>query len=214
VLATIGAGMVKVAAESSSARRARRLGGTSGNEILTSATALVLTLLLAAEGITILRIGGLRSEHMFIGMALIPPVVLKLGSTGYRFARYYLGTRAYREKGPPLLPLRLLAPGLVLTTVIVFATGVALLVVGHKSGTLFTFHKISFIVWGALFGVHFLAHLPRMARSLRSDWTLEGRRRVPGASLRLGLVVAATGGGVALALAVLPLITGWHHGRG
>jgi hypothetical protein len=191
----------------------RRLGGTAGNEILTNATALVLTLLLAAEGITIVEIGGLRTEHMFIGMALIPPVLLKLGSTGYRFARYYLRTRAYREQGPPLLPLRLLAPVLVLTTVIVFATGVALLVAGHKSNTLFTFHKVSFIVWGVLFSVHFLAYLPRMLRSLLSDWTLEGRTRVPGAQLRLGLVTAATGGGVVLALAVLPLITGWHPGH-
>jgi hypothetical protein len=205
--------MVKVAAESPAERRARELGGTAGNEILTSATALVLTLLLIAEGITILRIGGLRTEHMFIGMALIPPVLLKLGSTGYRFTRYYIGTRAYREKGPPLLPLRLLAPLLVLTTAIVFASGVALLLAGHKSNTLFTFHKVSFILWGALFGVHFLAHLQRMLRSLGRDWTREGRRRVPGAELRLGLVIAATGGGVALAIAVLPLITGWHPGH-
>jgi hypothetical protein len=205
--------MVKVAAESSSRTRARRLGGIAGNEILTSATALVLTLLLMAEGITILQIGGLRTEHMFIGMALIPPVLLKLGSTGYRFTRYYIGTRAYREKGPPLLPLRLLAPLLVLTTAIVFASGVALLLAGHKSNTLFTFHKVSFILWGALFGVHFLAHLQRMLRSLGGDWTREGRRRVPGAELRLGLVIAATGGGVALAIAVLPLITGWHPGH-
>jgi hypothetical protein len=204
--------MAEVAAESTREARARRLGGTAGNEIITSATAVVLTLLLMAEGITIIWIGGLRSEHMFIGMALIPPVLLKLASTGYRFTRYYLGTRAYREKGPPLLPLRLLAPLLVLTTLIVFVSGVVLLIAGHKSNTLFTFHKVSFIVWGVVFGVHFLAHLPRMLRSLFTDWTPEGRRRVPGAELRLGLVMAATGGGVALAIAVLPLITGWHPG--
>jgi hypothetical protein len=200
--------MLKVATKS-------RLGGIAGNEILTSATAIVLTPLLIAEGITILRIDGLRGEHMFIGMALIPPVLLKLASTGYRFARYYLGSGAYRHKGPPALPLRLIAPLLVITTVIVFATGVGLLIAGHKSGTLFTLHKTSFIVWGGLFGVHFLAHLPRMARSLRDDWTLAGRRRVPGSDLRLALVLAATGGGVALAVAVLPLIGGWHgHGHG
>ena len=49
--------------------------------------------------------------------------------------------------------------------------------------------------------------------SLLGDWTRAGRRRVPGAELRLGLVVAATGGGVALAIAVLPLITGWDPGH-
>jgi hypothetical protein len=205
--------MVQVRAQTS-ANRAAPLGGTDGNAALTSATALVLTVLLIAEGLTILRIDGLRAEHMFIGMALIPPVLLKLVSTGYRFTRYYLGTPAYRRKGPPLLPLRVLAPVLVLTTVMVFATGVALMLAGHKSNILFTLHKTSFIVWGAVFGVHFLAHLTRMARSLQSDWSREGRRRTAGAQVRLALLISSIGGGLALALSVLPLITGWHGSDG
>ena len=81
-----------------------------------------------------MRIGSLRSEHMFIGMVLIPPVLLKLGSTGDCFARYYLGTRAYREKGPPLTPASPAPPLRVITTLLVFATGVALLAVGPRSG--------------------------------------------------------------------------------
>jgi hypothetical protein len=88
--------------------RRERFGGTEGNEILTSATAVVLTGLLAAEGLTIVRMGGLVTAHMFIGLVLIPPVLLKLASTGYRFVRYYTGSRAYRAAGPPPLPLRLL----------------------------------------------------------------------------------------------------------
>src|SRR3954468_17624438 len=187
--------MGKVAEYAPPNAAAEGLGGNAGNETLTSATALVLVALLIAEGITIVWIGSLRSEHMFIGMVLIPPVLLKLGSTGYRFVRYYAGTRAYREKGPPPLPLRVLAPLLVSTTLLVLATGVALLVVGHRPGLLFTVHKVSFFVWGAFFGVHFLAHLPRMARSLRDDWTRSGRQRVSGAGIRLALVVASLGGG-------------------
>jgi hypothetical protein len=73
-----------------------RADGTEGTELQTSATADVLTLLLIAEAITVLLIGDLLSAHMFIGMALIPPVLLKLGSTGYRFARYE--TRANEGK--------------------------------------------------------------------------------------------------------------------
>ena len=92
------------------------VAGTEGNAILTSATAIVLTLLLIAEGVTIIRMRGLVGAHMFIGFALIPPVLLKLASTGYRFARYYMRSRAYREKGPPHLALRVLAPVLVATT--------------------------------------------------------------------------------------------------
>ena len=193
--------------------RTTRLGRTEGNAILTSATAVVLTLLLIAEGVTIVLIGDLLSAHMFIGMALIPPVLLKLGSTGYRFARYYSGARIYREKGPPPLLLRLLAPLLVITTIIIFATGVLLLLSGHRSDLVFNLHKVSFIVWSGCFGVHFLAHAQHTARALQTGWRRSSRRRIPGSELRAALVIASIGGGVALAVAVLSLITGWHGER-
>jgi hypothetical protein len=189
-----------------------RFGGTEGNAILTAATALALTALLAAEGITIVNMRGLLSAHMFIGLVLIPPVLLKLASTGYRMVAYYAGSRAYREKGPPLLPLRLMAPVLVAATIAVFATGVLLLAAGHRSNTVLELHKLSFIVWGVVFGIHFLAHAPRALQSLRSDWRAARRQRVPGSGLRAMMVAAAVGGGVALALALLPVINGWHGG--
>src|SRR3954451_9259755 len=176
--------------------RVERLGGTEGNESLTSATAAVLTLLLIAEGVTILLIGDLLSAHMFIGMALIPPVVLKLGSTGYRFARYYTGARVYREKGPPPLVLRLVAPLLVITTVTIFATGVALLISGHRSDLVFNLHKVSFIVWSGCFAVHFLAHAPQTSRALRDGWRRTRQSCVSGSQLRLALLVSSVGGGL------------------
>jgi hypothetical protein len=188
-------------------------GGPEGNEVLTSATAVILTLLLAAEGITILDMGGMRSPHMFIGLVLIPPVLVKLGSTGYRFARYYTRMAAYRDKGPPMLPLRLLAPLLVLGTVTVFGTGVALLLVGRRDGTLLEVHKVSFIVWGVVFAVHFLAYVPRTVRSLRVDWTGRRRREVAGAGARLAILGTSILAGVGLALALLSLITRWHGER-
>ena len=187
-----------------------RFGGTEGNEILTNATAVVLTGLLAAEGLTIVRMGGLVSAHMFIGMVLIPPVLLKLASTGYRFVSYYRGSAAYRAKGPPPLPLRLLAPPLVATTLGVFVTGVLLLLAGHKSDTLLLVHKVSFIVWGVVFAVHFLAYTPRVVHSLRADWAAARREAVPGAGLRGLLVAAALGGGAALGLSLLPAMDAWH----
>jgi hypothetical protein len=187
--------------------------GPAGNEVLTSATAAVLTGLLAVEGVTIVQMHGLRSVHMFVGMVLIPPVLLKLGSTGYRFARYYTGSRVYRAKGPPLLGLRLLAPLLVATTFGVFVSGVLLLAAGHKSRTVLEIHKVSFIVWGVVFAVHFLAHLPRVLHSLRTDWSVARRRAVPGAGVRGMLVAATVGGGAALALSLLPAMNAWHGGH-
>ena len=70
-----------------SARPTPRWGGPAGNELLTSAAAVVLTVLLVAEGITIVRMGGLVTVHMFVGMVLIPPVLLTLASTGLRAKR-------------------------------------------------------------------------------------------------------------------------------
>src|SRR6266700_2655738 len=45
--------------------------------------------------------GRLPGLHMFVGLLLIPPVALKLASTGYRFVRYYTASPAYRRKAPP-----------------------------------------------------------------------------------------------------------------
>jgi hypothetical protein len=183
-----------------------RTGGADGNEILTSAAAVVLVGLLVAEGITIVHMRGLLSAHMFIGLVLIPPVALKLGSTGYRMVSYYAGSRAYRAKGPPLLPLRLMAPVLVASTVAVLASGVVLLAAAHKSNVVLTIHKLSFIVFGVVLAVHFVAYVPRVLRSLRADWGAARRHAVPGTAKRAMLIAAALGGGVALALALVPTI--------
>jgi hypothetical protein len=198
----------RVAARASRDARLARFGGTEGNERLTAAAAAVLTGLLAAEGITVVHMRGLVTAHMFIGLVLIPPVLLKLGSTGYRFLRYYGGSVAYRAKGPPRLPLRLLAPVLVAATIGLFASGVLLLAARDKSRVLLEVHKIFFIVWLAVFGVHFLAYAPRVMRSVTA--TRRATRRLPGAGLRAMLAASAIGGGVALAIALLPAITSWH----
>jgi hypothetical protein len=196
----------------SSTAAARPLGGARGNEILTSAVALVLTALLIAEGVTILWLGDLLGPHMIIGLVLIPPVALKLGSTGYRFVRYYARARTYRAKGPPPLGLRLLAPALVAATICVLATGVLLLAAGHRDHTVLQLHKLSFFAWGACFGLHFLAHLPRAARSLHNDWTARRRAEVGGAGLRVALVVGSLAAGAVLAVALLAPIDAWTRG--
>jgi hypothetical protein len=187
--------------------------GTEGNELLTATTAAALTLLLLVEGITILRLDGLRTLHMFLGLVLIPPILLKLGSTAYRRVNYYAGSSPYRRKGPPALPMRLLAPVLALATMGVFASGVWLLVLGHRSDVVLLLHKVSFIVWGATFAIHFLVYLQRMLRSVAGGWRASGRRSVPGAGARAMLLAGALGGGLALALALLGTITSWHGGH-
>ena len=141
-------------------------GGTDGNERLTAAAGVLLLVLFVVLGVTIVRIGQLLWLHLFLGMLLIGPVLLKLASTGYRFARYYTANPAYRRKGPPATPMRLLAPLVVLSTVVVFGSGVALLFAGPSSrATLFPIHKFSFFAWLAITGVHVLGHLADLPRS-------------------------------------------------
>jgi hypothetical protein len=142
-------------------------GGSDGNEQLTVLTGIVLFVLLAALGVTIVRIHPLIWEHLFIGLLLLGPVALKLGSTGYRFVRYYTRDPVYRRKGPPSPYLRLLGPLVVLSTVVVFASGVALLLLGPSSrSTLLLVHKASFFVWLGATAVHVLGHLPEVTRAL------------------------------------------------
>jgi len=73
--------------------------GAAGNERLTALTGLALLVLFAAEGVTILSVRRLLTLHFFFGMLLIGPVVLKAGSTMYRFLHYYSGAAEYRRKG-------------------------------------------------------------------------------------------------------------------
>jgi hypothetical protein len=55
----------------------------AANARLTASNAVVLLVLLAAEGVTILRVRELLTPHVFIGMVLIPPVLLKVHKASF-----------------------------------------------------------------------------------------------------------------------------------
>ena len=175
--------------------------GPDGNARLTSSTAAVLFVLLGAEGVTVLSIRQLLAPHVFIGMLLVRPVALKIGSTLYRFVRYYRGAEAYRRKGPPPALLRLLGPLVVASTVAVLATGVALLLAprGTRQELLFL-HKGSFVGWFGVMALHVLGHLGDTARLAPRDWYGRTRRQVRGAGLRQWAVAASLVIGVLLGL--------------
>jgi hypothetical protein len=208
-------------------------GGTAGNERLTTATGIVLLLLLAVIGVTLLQLRSLLSVHLFVGMLLIGPVILKIASTGYRFARYYAADARYRRKGPPAAPLRLLGPVVVLLTLVVFVSGVLLLLIGPSSrGALLPLHKISFIVWLVVTSLHVLGHLPEVAAGLGFDeraatsadvlaavggegadltaWA-DPRAAAAGRSGRVLSVAGALAGGAVLAAITIPQFGPWLH---
>jgi len=178
---------------------ARRLlrGGSTGNGQLTAVVASVLLVLLAVEGATLLQIRALLTVHAFVGMLLIPVVSLKVASTGWRMLGYYRRREEYVRLGPPPVILRtIVAPVLMLSTLVLFATGTALLVLGQTEGTLVGLHKASFVLWFGAAGVHVLAHVPKLAPLLRA--------RAAGTGLRMALAAGAVTAGVLLAVATLP----------
>lgn len=178
---------------------------TARNERLTATTATVLLVLLAVEGFTILSVQQLLSVHIVVGLLLIPPVGLKLVSTAYRFTRYYTGNAAYVAKGPPHIIMRLIAPLLVVSTLTVFGTGVALLALGpdnHRDLVL-GLHKVSFVVWFVVTSLHVLLYAPRLPRALvgGNAWS------------RIGLVTGSLLAGAVLAASAYSLARPWLHHR-
>ena len=139
-------------------------GGAEGNERLTALTGMVLLVLFAAEGFTILAVRQMLTIHFFLGMLLIGPVLLKLCSTIYRFTRYYAGDAEYRRKGPPALPLRVLGPFVILTSLAVIGTGIMLGLTGPGPSIWVLAHKAAFVLWFGAMASHVLAYVWRLPR--------------------------------------------------
>jgi hypothetical protein len=177
-----------------------------GNERLTAAVGLVLVVLTVVELATLLL--GLHqflSLHVFIGFVLIPPVLLKLASTGWRFMRYYTRSEPYRSKGAPQLAMRLLAPLLVASTVVLFGSGVAMGILhGHSLAVARQLHGPASVIWLILLGVHVLAYLKRALISSTHDITAVSRASVRGASVRSYVLAVAIVAGVVVGAATVP----------
>ena len=177
--------------------------GVESNSRLTATAAVVITALLAVVAVTLLNVRGMINVHVFVGMLLIPPVLVKIGSTGWRFARYYSGSEPYRRKGPPHPLLRLLGPVLVVLTAVLIGSGVALVLIPHMRPTLLFVHQASFFGWLVVMGVHFLGHLAETARLAPLDLVHRTRAQVAGASARQWVMAAALAVGVVLGMIML-----------
>jgi hypothetical protein len=182
------------------------------NARLTAATGVLLIVLLAVEGVTVLRVRQLLVLHVFIGLVLVPPVLLKVATTSWRVLRYYLRSPAYRRKGPPPLVLRLLGPFVVVLTLTVLGSGIALLFApGSAQGLVLTVHKASFVLWFGAMAIHVLGHVLDTASIAPRDFLRRTRHQVRGASSRQWTLVASVAAGLVSA-AVLTRYTGsWLH---
>jgi hypothetical protein len=179
--------------------RQQQRDGVQSNTRLTAGLAALLLVMLAAEGVTVPRVRSLLTPHVFIGMMLIPPVLLKTASTGWRFVRYYRGSPEYRRKGPPPLVLRVFGPAVILLTAALLASGVALVFGPHSwRHRMLLLHKASFVLWFAAMTIHVLGHLVETARVAPLDWLRRTRNEVSGATVRQWAVAASLVAGAIL----------------
>lgn len=198
---------------------APRTGGPAGNARLTAWTGLLLLVLSLAELVTLLDVRGYLSWHIFIGTLLLPPALLKTGSTGWRIARYYSGNPDYRKAGPPPLLLRILGPAVVAATLGLLVSGIALIVLGpsHSRTVLIsalgqqidavTLHKIVFILWLAVTSLHVLGRfVPALKLTVARD---SSAVEIDGAPSRATTVVFSLAAGIAVAALVLAASGSW-----
>jgi hypothetical protein len=173
--------------------------GVEANARLIGYASMVLLIPLVAEVGTGVRLGLLA--HALIGFLLLPPLLLKLGSVGYRFARYYTGHPGYLLAGPPDTVMRLLGPALVLLTLVLFATGIELWLFGFRFGSQWAvWHKVAFVLWFLAVTVHIVAYWRRASGLALAD----SRTRLKGVGTRRSLVVASLILGASLLIAMLP----------
>jgi hypothetical protein len=192
-----------------------------GNERLTGAIGvLVIAPVLVEIATILLGLHTFMSLHVFVGLALIPAVTLKLGSIGWRFARYYTRSGAYVAHGPPQIAMRLLAPLFVTATVVLFGSGVAMgLLHGQGLQIARRLHGPSSVVWLALLGLHVLVYLRRALRGVAEDFTPEQPHSVRGTAIRARVLAAVVVAGVAVGVATVPVQRRWidiargHHDR-
>jgi hypothetical protein len=193
----------------------------AGNERLTAAVGILLLAPILVEVATVLLgVHTFMSLHVFVGLALIPAVLLKLASTGWRFARYYTRSNAYLAQGPPQIGMRLLAPLFVLATVVLLGSGVAMGVLhGHGLQIARRLHGPASVIWLVLLGVHVLVYIGRALRRTAEDAVPTKRSPARGAAARAYGLAAVVVIGLLLGAATIPAQHRWvdlprdHHDR-
>ncbi|MDA8263556.1 MAG: hypothetical protein M0Z47_12085 [Actinomycetota bacterium] len=191
------------------------------NTRLTSLVGLVIFVELFLIGITVPAISQLLAYHVILGFALIPPLLIKLTSTSYRFVRYYTRNPRYYAAGPPQMLLRVAAPLLIISTIALFGSGVELMLKGPTAFSTQTWrgiHQASFVIWFALAAIHIVSYLPKAVYQGGRDLGLRSlgmirfsAARVSGSGGRILVAIAVVLFGVLLAAWGYHTIAPWQH---
>jgi len=118
-----------------------------------------------------------RAIHFYAGLASIPFLIAKYGSTGLRFAGYYLRVPRFVERGPPRLLPRVLSPLLALDFFVLYFSGLFMLF--HYYYTVANippgeFYPVQVHLWASILAVPLLAahlgsHLLETIKGLLGD---------------------------------------------
>jgi hypothetical protein len=172
-----------------------------GNRALTSWAGLALLPGLAVVAVSGLAFGNFWQLHYIAGLSLVPLLVVKLGSTTYRAVSYYVRRAVYRAAGAPEWMGRLLAPALIVSTVIAMATGIWMWAQHSEAQPWAKLHVLSVIAMGACVGLHLLLRAPLSLRAAARDGVGALRHNVPrvrialvGIALAVGLIFGLAGG--------------------
>lgn len=199
-------------------------GGPAGNAQLTAWIGLALLVLFLVECATLISMSSLIVVHVFLGAFLLPLVLLKTATTGWRMLRYYRRTAEYVESGPPPVLLRVLGPLVVIGAFAVVGTGISLVVLGQSShNQLFrllgfgvsaiTLHQAAFVLWLSTTGLHVLGRfVPALQLSRLVPAPSEVPHHVPGARGRVALATLTVGTAIATGALVLSAAGSWTNG--
>jgi DMSO/TMAO reductase YedYZ molybdopterin-dependent catalytic subunit len=164
---------------------------------------------------------AVRFVHFYAGLASIPFLVAKYGSTTFRLAGYYLRLPRFKAAGPPGFVPRITSPLLALTFFVLYFSGLYMLFHYYYTVTNIpplAFKPVQLHLWAAIVVVPLLAihlgwHLAETIgglaaerRSLRAEARLTGEARRVALTRRAFVGTVALGGvGLALALQNTPL---------
>jgi len=188
-------------------------GGAEANTRLTGTVGLVLLLLFAAQIATvILGVRSVLAWHVVIGLILVPPVLLKIGSTTWRMVSYYRRTGDYRQHPRPSSAKRILGPLLAALTVTMGASGIVLVVLPRWAhAAALSVHVWAAYAWLAALLVHVVPHFVHALRVAGRDWSGKVGSRIPRGGRRRVAVAVSLALGAVLALLLVGRATGYLH---
>lgn len=105
--------------------------------------------------------------------------------------------------------MRMLGPVVIASTLALFGSGVAMLVLGPSDGWVVSLHEASFVVWLAAVALHVLGHVLRVPGLASADYRGPRARR-PGSLLRQSAVALALVAGLVVAAATIQYAAPWH----